>query len=99
MHTLGQHLRQVQLRLAPSHQANQHPTAISRHQFQVQRGVVATHRVEDDVEWPEVAQAVQIVSAHHTALGAERFAVGQALGRPDTDPARVTKRLAQLNGS
>ncbi|MNI78901.1 hypothetical protein D3C73_1353180 [compost metagenome] len=99
LHALGQHLRQVQFRLAPPHQADQNPTAIGRHQFQVKRCVVAAHRVENDIERPQVAQAVQVVSAHHAALGAERFTVGQALGRADTDPARIAERLAQLNGS
>ncbi|MNG14263.1 hypothetical protein D3C84_980010 [compost metagenome] len=99
LHALGQHLRQVQFRLAPTHQADQHPTAISRHQFQVQRCIVAAHRVEDDIERPQVAQAVQVVRAHHAALGAKCFAVRKALSGADTDPARIAERLAQLNGS
>ncbi|MNR46263.1 hypothetical protein D3C85_1652060 [compost metagenome] len=57
------------------------------------------YRVEDDIERTQIPQAFQIVGANHTALGAELFAIGQPFGGPDTDPARITECLAQLNGS
>ncbi|RVD74405.1 HAD hydrolase, family IB [Pseudomonas koreensis] len=97
LHTLGQYLRQVQFRLTPAHQTDQHPATVERHQLEVQRGVIAADRIEDHVKRTEVAQALQIIAAHYSALGAQRFAVGQTLGRADADPARVAERLAQLN--
>ncbi|MNI65521.1 hypothetical protein D3C73_1210330 [compost metagenome] len=98
LHSLGQHLRQIQLGLAAAHQSDQHPTTVQRHKLEVQRRVIAAHRVENDIERPQVVQALQITGAHHATLGTERFAVRQPFGRADADPARIAERLAQLNG-
>ena len=66
--------------------------------MQIKRRVTGPDRIEDHVERGKVAQGLQIILAHHTALGTQCFAVRQAFCRADTDPARVAERLAQLNG-
>lgn len=99
LHALGQHLGQVQLGLPTAHQADQDPAAITGQQFEIQRCVIAPNRIEDDIERPQVAQAVQVIATDHPTLGSQSLAVGQTLFRPDADPARVAKYLAQLNGS
>ncbi|MCY1367403.1 hypothetical protein D9M69_543360 [compost metagenome] len=99
LHTLCQHLGQIQLGLAAAHQTDQHPAAILRQQLEVQGRVIAAHRIENHIERPQIPQTLQIAITHHAALGAQRFAVRQSLCGADADPARVTEGFAQLNGS
>jgi len=99
LNALAQHLGQVQGGLASAHQTNIDPTTITGQQFQVERRVLPANRIEDHIERSEITQRLQVFAAQGTALGTERFAVGQSLGRADADPARTAECLAQLDGS
>ncbi len=98
LHALTQQQSHVELGLASAHQADVHPAAIGGSQGEVETGIVAPHRIEDHVEGREVTQAFQVFATQRTALGPKGFAIGQALGRPHTDPAGIAESLAQLDG-
>ena len=85
------------MRLAPAHQADQHPTPIEGQQLEIIGRVASSHRVQDHIEGGEIPQCIQAIGAYHATLGPQFFAVGQALGGADTDPARTAEGLAQLD--